>query len=67
VTCVGLKLPFLVGCHCAASSGFIVARSLKPGHIARPLKNGHSNPELLFAIVDSHSKSKCFPFNDSIK
>lgn len=31
VTICGVKLPFKVGCHCAATVGSAVARSLKPG------------------------------------
>ena len=33
-TIVGLRLPFLVGCHSEASLGFIVCKSLKPARIA---------------------------------
>ena len=60
VTCVGFKFPFLAECHCAASSGFIVARSLKPSHTAFPLKYGQFFPLLRSLIAAFHSKSKCF-------
>ena len=61
VTSNGFKCPFLIGCHCFASSGFIVCRSLKPGHTACPLINGQPYPLLRLLTVSCHSKSKCFP------
>ena len=43
-TCSGVSAPFFVGCHSAASSGYSVARSLKPGSTARLAQKGQPFP-----------------------
>ena len=40
----GVSAPFFVGCHSAASSGYSVARSLKPGSTARLAQKGQPFP-----------------------
>jgi len=45
VTSVGFNESFLVGCHCCASNGFTVCKSLKPATVTRPLSAGHPATE----------------------
>ena len=56
-TCVGFKFPFLVGCHCEATFGLIVERSLNPVNTFFPLNYGQQVPLLLRDEIEAcHSK-----------
>ena len=56
MTSEGARVPFLVGCHCSAKSGRLVARSLNPGSTFLLAQYGHLVSCLtLLAIVASHS------------
>lgn len=41
VTCSGVSSPLSVGCYCEATTGSLVARSLKPARTFRPAQYGH--------------------------
>ena len=47
VTSAGFKFPFFVGCHCFASSGFTVCKSLYPFNILCPDLKGFPLPSTL--------------------
>ena len=51
----GARLPFLVGCQSAATSGKSVAKSLSPGTGRLPEQYGHPIPSALDEILASHS------------
>ncbi len=55
----GVVVPFRVGCHCAAISGWVVARSLNPVRSLRLEQKGHSGvvPVCLSFVSNSCSLS----------
>ncbi len=56
VTRSGVRSALRVGCHCAATSGERVARSLYPASTVRPVRTGQPDPlEVRLPTCASHS------------
>ena len=55
VTSWGVSDPFLVGCHWAASSGWVTARSFSPGAVTRLLHTGQPLPAVRDLTTACHS------------
>jgi len=68
VTCCGVRVPFRVGCHSAASSGCVVPKSFTPTTIVRPEQTPHPVPPFLvrFLTVSRHSWWQVEHFHQTI-